>query len=79
MTTQTLPRLSFAPLEGITGWVFRQVHQRRFPGLDRYYAPFFAPTTDSPLTGRGLTDLQPDHNRGVPVVPKLLEIGRAHV
>ena len=41
MTTQTLPRLSFAPLEGITGWVFRQVHQRRFPGLDRYYAPFF--------------------------------------
>ena len=72
MTTQTLPRLSFAPLEGITGWVFRQVHQRRFPGLDRYYAPFFAPTTDSPLTGRGLTDLQPDHNQGVPVVPQLL-------
>lgn len=64
MTTQTLPRLSFAPLEGITGWVFRQVHQRRFPGLDRYYAPFFAPTTDSPLTGRGLSDLQPDHNQG---------------
>ena len=72
MTTQTLPRLSFAPLEGITGWVFRQVHQRRFPGLDRYYAPFFAPTTDSPLTGRGLSDLQPDHNQGVPVVPQLL-------
>ena len=72
MTTQTLPRLSFAPLEGITGWVFRQVHQRRFPGLDRYYAPFFAPTTDSPLTGRGLADLQPDHNQGVPVVPQLL-------
>lgn len=72
MTTQTLPRLSFAPLEGITGWVFRQVHQRRFPGLDRYYAPFFAPTTDSPLTGRGLSDLQPDHNQGVSVVPQLL-------
>ena len=72
MTTQTLPRLSFAPLEGITGWVFRQVHQRHFPGLDRYYAPFFAPTSDSPLTGRGLTDLQPDHNQGVPVVPQLL-------
>ena len=65
-------RLSFAPLEGITGWVFRRVHRARFPGLDRYYAPFFAPTVDSPLTGRGLTDLLPEHNQGVPVVPQLL-------
>ena len=65
-------RLSFAPLEGVTGWVFRRVHRARFPGLDRYYAPFFAPTVDSPLTGRGLTDLLPEHNQGVPVVPQLL-------
>ena len=43
-----------------------------FPGLSRYYTPFFAPTADSPLTGRGLRDMHPDHNRGVPVVPQLL-------
>ncbi len=71
MTTQTLPRLSFAPLEGITGWVFRQVHQRRFPGLDRYYAPSSPPPPTAPHRA-GLADLQPDHNQGVPVVPQLL-------
>ena len=41
-----------APLEGITGWLFRRVHHSRFPGLARYYTPFSAPTADSPLTGR---------------------------
>ena len=68
---QTLA-LSLAPLEGITGWLYRQTHQAMFPGLHRYYTPFFAPTADSPLTGRGLADMHPDHNQGVPLVPQLL-------
>ena len=71
MAQSTLP-LSFAPLEGITGWLFRRVHHSRFPGLARYYTPFSAPTADSPLTGRGLNDVLPEHNEGVPVVPQLL-------
>lgn len=68
----TISAVAAAPLEGITGWIFRQVHHAMFPGLSRYYTPFFAPTADSPLTGRGLRDMHPDHNRGVPVVPQLL-------
>lgn len=68
----TPPQLSLAPLEGITGWLYRQTHHEMFPGLHRYYTPFFAPTADSPLTGRGLADMHPDHNQGVPVVPQLL-------
>lgn len=71
MAQSTLP-LSFAPLEGITGWLFRRVHHSRFPDLARYYTPFSAPTADSPLTGRGLNDVLPEHNEGVPVVPQLL-------
>ena len=38
--------LSLAPLEGITGWLYRQIHRDMFPGLYRYYTPFFAPTAD---------------------------------
>ena len=57
---------------GSTGWLFRRVHHSRFPGLARYYTPFSAPTADSPLTGRGLNDVLPEHNEGVPVVPQLL-------
>lgn len=68
----SLPALSFAPLEGITGWIYRRAHRAMFPGLHRYYTPFYAPTADSPLSGRGLTDMHPDHNQGVPVVPQLL-------
>lgn len=68
----TQPQFSLAPLEGITGWLYRQTHHEMFPGLHRYYTPFFAPTADSPLTGRGLADMHPDHNQGVPVVPQLL-------
>ena len=64
--------LSFAPLEGITGWVFRSLHHQMFPGVDRYYTPFYAPTVDSPLSGRGLADMLPEHNAGVPLVPQLL-------
>ncbi|MDY3014388.1 MAG: tRNA-dihydrouridine synthase family protein [Evtepia sp.] len=65
-------QISFAPLEGITGWLYRSVHHAMFPGLHTYYTPFWAPTADSPLSGRGLADVLPDHNQGVPLVPQLL-------
>ena len=29
-------RYYFAPLEGITGYVYRNVHHEFFPGTDRY-------------------------------------------
>ena len=64
--------ISFAPLEGITGWVYRRTHQKFFPGLSTYYAPFYAPTADSPLSGRGLSDVLPEHNEGVSLIPQLL-------
>ena len=64
--------LSFAPLEGITGWVYRSLHAARFPGVSSYYAPFWAPTVNSPLAGRGLTDVLPENNSGFTLVPQLL-------
>lgn len=62
----------FAPLEGITGWVYRSLHRQYFSGVSAYYAPFFAPTEHCPLAGRGLRDLLPENNRGVPLIPQLL-------
>lgn len=64
--------VSFAPLEGITGWVYRSTHHAMFPGADTYYSPFWAPTVDCPLAGRGLTDVLPENNEGVPLIPQLL-------
>ena len=33
-------QLYFAPMEGITGSIYRRAHHRIFGGVDRYYAPF---------------------------------------
>ena len=62
----------FAPMEGITGRVYRRVHARFFPGIHRYYAPFFSPSGDHHFPLRGLTDLLPEENPGVALVPQLL-------
>ena len=36
-------QLYFAPMEGITGSIYRRAHHRIFGGVDRYYAPFILP------------------------------------
>ena len=35
----------FAPMEGVTGAVYRRVHHAFFPGIDKYFMPFITPTT----------------------------------
>lgn len=62
----------FAPMEGITTHVFRAVHSRRFPGADRYYTPFFSPTSDHLFTPREQRELTPETPCAAPVVPQIL-------
>ncbi len=62
----------FAPMEGVTGRIYRRVHARFFPGVSRYYAPFFSPSGDHHFPLRGLADLLPEENPGVDLVPQLL-------
>ena len=42
----------FAPLEGLTDSIYRRLHHKYFPGLDRYYMPFLSPTIHRTLTHR---------------------------
>lgn len=63
----------FAPMEGITDHIFRRAHQKYFPGVDRYYAPFFVPPqSGKPLAPKDIRELSPDHNAGLPLVPQIL-------
>lgn len=62
----------FAPMEGITDYIFRNVHHRYFPGVDKYYTPFFSPTNDGRFPPRNMRDFDVEVNRDVPVVPQLL-------
>ena len=52
-------KLDFAPMEGITGRDFREVHGACFPGVDRYRLPFLSPAADHHLTPRQRRDLEP--------------------
>ncbi len=61
-----------APMEGVTDYIFRNIHHRYFPGADKYFTPFFSPTADGRFAGRSARDLEPERNRGLPVVPQLL-------
>ena len=65
-------RYYFAPLEGITGYVYRNVHHSFFPGTDRYYMPFVAPNYTKHFKSREKEDISPEHNAGMPVVPQIL-------
>ena len=65
-------RYYMAPLEGITDSIYRQLHHKYFPGVDRYYTPFFSPTVHRGLTPREARELPPADTLGVEVVPQLL-------
>lgn len=43
-------RYYFAPMEGITDSIYRRLHHKYYPGLDRYYMPFLSPTVHRTLT-----------------------------
>lgn len=62
----------FAPMEGVTTVLFRQVHAAVFGGADRYYTPFFSPTSEHLFTPRELRELSPENNAGIPLVPQIL-------
>ena len=65
--------LSLAPMEGVTGHVFRSVHAECFGALDRYYTPFVAPPhVGSTFGKKAMAELDPAGNQGLDVMPQLL-------
>ena len=62
----------FALLEGITGYVYRSVHHKYFPGTDRYYMPFVAPNYTKHFKTREKQDVAPENNEGLAAVPQVL-------
>ena len=64
---------SLAPMEGLTGHLFRRVHAECFGKLDCYYTPFIAPPrVGSSFGGRARKELDPANNQGLTVIPQLL-------
>lgn len=62
----------FAPMEGLTDSVFRRLHHRYFPGVDRYYMPFLSPTVHRSLSHKEERELPPADSVKFTAVPQIL-------
>lgn len=58
-----------APMEGLTGYIYRNAYQKYFHDIDRYFTPFI---TNKKLDFKVKKDIDPEHNQGMEVVPQIL-------
>lgn len=65
-------KLYFAPMEGITGYIYRNAYHSIFYPMDKYFTPFIAPKQDKTLNSKERNDILPEHNQGMYVVPQIL-------
>lgn len=68
----------FAPLEGITGYIFRNAFNEIYGHIDKYFAPFISPSEKCPLTPREMKDLTPENNHGINLIPQILTCRSEH-
>jgi tRNA-dihydrouridine synthase len=63
----------FAPLEGLTGYVYRNAHRAFFgETVEKYYSPFIVANRNRTFKSKEINDILPDNNRGINLVPQLL-------
>ena len=65
-------RYYFAPMEGITDSIYRQLHHEYFGGVDRYYMPFLSPTMHRTLTHKEERELPPADSVPFVAIPQIL-------
>ena len=62
----------FAPMEGITGYIYRNAFHDYFTGVDKYFTPFLSPNQNRALNPKEIRDVLPENNQGMHVVPQIL-------
>ena len=65
-------RYYFAPMEGLTDSIYRRLHHKYFPGVDRYYMPFLSPTVHRQLTHKEDRELPMAESVDFIAVPQIL-------
>lgn len=61
-----------APMEGITGYIYRNSYERFFNNIDKYFTPFIIPNISKGLKSKELIDILPENNKGKCIVPQVL-------
>ena len=63
----------FAPLEGLTGYIYRNAHHAFFPeGISKYFSPFIIANQSDSFKTRDMNDILPENNQGITLIPQIL-------
>jgi tRNA-dihydrouridine synthase len=62
----------FAPMEGLTGYIYRNAHNAHFNSIDKYFSPFIVTNQSISFKTREINDILPENNQGLVLVPQLL-------
>ena len=65
-------KIYLAPMEGITGYVYRNAINKIYGGIDKYFTPFIVPTIKREFKTRELRDILPENNCDIEVIPQIL-------
>ncbi|GKX67537.1 tRNA dihydrouridine synthase [Inconstantimicrobium mannanitabidum] len=61
-----------APLEGLTGYIYRNAHKTFFNNVDRYFSPFIVANQSNSFKTRDIKDILPENNQGIVLIPQIL-------
>ena len=61
-----------APMEGITGYIYRTSYEKYFGNIDKYFTPFIVTNQSRSLKTKELRDVFPENNKGMNIVPQIL-------
>lgn len=61
-----------APMEGITGYIYRNTYEKFFHNIDKYFTPFIVTNKSRSLKTKELRDALPENNKGMNIVPQIL-------
>jgi len=63
-------KIYLAPMEGITGYNYRNAYREAFADADRYFTPFIS--THKKLGNKVKDEISPDNNPGINLVPQVM-------
>ena len=65
-------KIYFAPLQGYTDATYRNLHNKYFGGIDKYFTPYLRFEPNKEPKKSVLKDLLPENNENIHIVPQLL-------
>jgi len=72
MQEETDIKIYFAPLKGLTDYIYRSAHAKFFGGIDKYFAPYITLQNNGTVKLSHLRDVIPENNRGYQLIPQIL-------